>query len=363
VCPIGNIKDPKRHSGTVRLTLQAHAKLAQLVRGTAYSILLTGGAGFIGSHLAEALLQKGLRLAIVDELNHFYSPEIKKANLAEVRQVGDFEFFQSDICDRYKLREAFEGAQPDIVVHLAARAGVLPSLKDPELYERVNVAGTLNLLELCREFKVPKFVFGSSSSVYGVAEQVPFKESNTELRPISPYAATKFSGEMLSFTYAHLYGLEVICLRFFTVYGPRQRPDLAIHKFTELIEAGSPIPIYGDGSTGRDYTFVSDIVSGLLAALEYHPESGVGNARFDIINLGNSHPVTLNQLVEMLETAVGKRAIRKQLPPQPGDVPITWADISKAKRLLGYDPQTPIEKGLAEFVSWFRRTNSRLKVV
>jgi UDP-glucuronate 4-epimerase len=303
-----------------------------------------------------------MRLTIVDELNNFYSPEIKKANLAAVRQLGAFEFFQCDICDRASLSEAFAAAQPDTVVHLAARAGVRPSLEDPALYQRVNVAGTLNLFELCREFKVPKFVFGSSSSVYGVAEQVPFKESNTELRPISPYAATKLSGEMMGFTYAYLYGLEVVCLRFFTVYGPRQRPDLAIHKFTELIEAGSPIPFFGDGSTGRDYTFVSDIVSGLLAAIEYHPERGVGNAKFDIVNLGNSHPITLNRLVEMLEEATGKRAIRKQLPPQPGDVPITWADISKAKQLLGYDPQTPIEKGLADFVSWFR-ANSWVKAV
>ena len=333
------------------------------MRGPGHSILLTGGAGFIGSHLAEALLQREMRVAIVDELNDFYSPEIKKANLAEVRQVGDFKFFQADICDRPRLRESFEEAHPDIVVHLAARAGVRPSLQDPGLYERVNVAGTLNLLDLCREFKVPKFVFGSSSSVYGVAEQVPFKESNTELRPISPYAATKLSGEMLGFTYAYLYGIEVTCLRFFTVYGPRQRPDLAIYKFTDLIEAGSSIPFFGDGSSGRDYTFISDIVSGLLAVLDFEPAICAGNAKFDIINLGNSHPVTLNQLVEMLEAATGKRALRKPLPPQPGDVPITWADISKAKRLLGYDPQTPIEKGLAEFVSWFRRTNSRLKEV
>jgi len=333
------------------------------VRGSGQRILLTGGAGFIGSHLAEALLQRGVGLGIVDELNHFYSPEVKKANLAEVRRGGEFDFFQCDICDQGRLREAFETVRPDAVVHLAARAGVRPSLEDPQLYERVNVAGTVNLLELCREFKVAKFVFGSSSSVYGVAEQVPFKESNTELRPISPYAATKLSGEMLAFTYAYLHGLEVICLRFFTVYGPRQRPDLAIHKFTEFIEGGSPIPFFGDGSSGRDYTFVNDIVSGLLAALEYHPESGVGNAKFDIMNLGNSHPITLNRLVELLEAATGKRAIRKQFPAQPGDVPITWADISKAKRRLGYDPQTSIEKGLAEFVSWFRRANSRLKAV
>ena len=326
-----------------------------------HKILLTGGAGFIGSSLAEALLQKGFPLAIIDELNNFYSPEIKKNNLSEIRRVGPFEFYPFDICDRLRMREVFEGFSPDVVIHLAARAGVRPSLEDPELYERVNVAGTLNLLELCREFKVRKFLFGSSSSVYGIADEVPFKESNTALRPISPYAATKLSGEMHSFTYSYLYGLEVICLRFFTVYGPRQRPDLAIHKFTELIETGKPIPFFGDGTSGRDYTYVDDIVRGLLGAIEYRPNPGIGGALFEIINLGNSHPVTLNGLVQMIEEATGRRAIRKPMPVQPGDVPITWADISKAKRLLGYEPLTPIEKGLAEFTSWYRDTRSQLK--
>jgi UDP-glucuronate 4-epimerase len=318
-------------------------------------VLLTGGAGFIGSHLAEALLRRGSRLSIVDELNDFYSPERKKANLAEVRQIGEFEFFQADICNKSHLREVFESFGPDTIVHLAARAGVRPSLQDPELYQRVNVAGTLNLLELCREFGVRRFIFGSSSSVYGVAERVPFSESNVELRPISPYAATKLSGEMLCFTYAYLYGLTAVCLRFFTVYGPRQRPDLAIHKFTRLLETDHPLPIFGDGLSGRDYTYVEDIVAGVLASLEYVPASGPGNSRFEIFNLGNSHPVRLVELVELLEKATGHRAIRQQLPEQPGDVPITWADISKAKRLLAYDPQTPIEKGLEQFVSWYRR--------
>ena len=328
-----------------------------------HNILLTGGAGFIGSSLAEALLQKGNRLAVVDDLNDFYSPEIKRANLAEVRKSGDFDFFHADICDMSQIRQAFASAQPEIVVHLAARAGVRPSLEDPVLYQRVNVGGTLNVLELCREFKVRKFVFGSSSSVYGVAEEVPFKESNTQLRPISPYAATKLSGEMLSFTYAFLYGLEVVCLRFFTVYGPRQRPDLAIYKFVDLLESGRTISVFGDGSSGRDYTYVDDIVSGVLAAINYSPEHEAGDAKFEIINLGNSHPVTLSRLIELLEEATGKQAICKQLPPQAGDVPITWADISKAKRLLGYQPLTPIEKGLSAFVDWFHRASFRLKAV
>jgi UDP-glucuronate 4-epimerase len=320
-----------------------------------HRILLTGGAGFIGSHLAEALLRRGSRLAIVDELNDFYPPELKQENLSEVRRAGNFEFFLTDICDQAALRGVFERIRPGMVIHLAARAGVRPSLADPGLYQRVNIAGTLNLLELSREFGVSRFIFGSSSSVYGVAERVPFTESNSELRPISPYAATKLSGEMLCFTYAYLYRLTAVCLRFFTVYGPRQRPDLAIHKFTELLETGRPLPIFGDGLSGRDYTYVGDIVSGVLAAMEYTPEAAPGNSHFDIINLGNSHPVRLAELVRLLERVTGCRAIRQQLPEQPGDVPITWADISKAKRLLGYDPQTPIEEGLEQFVAWFRR--------
>jgi len=305
--------------------------------------------------VAEALLRTGIQVAIVDELNDFYSPQRKEENLDEVRRSGTFEFVQQDICNEPPLHSLFESFRPDAVVHLAARAGVRPSLDNPALYERVNIAGTLNLLELCREYLVPRFVFGSSSSVYGVAERVPFAESNTELRPISPYAATKLSAEMLCFTYAYLYGLTAVCLRFFTVYGPRQRPDLAIHKFTGLLEAGEPLPIFGDGLSGRDYTYVEDIVAGVLASIDYVPESGPGNSRFEIFNLGNSHPIRLGELVELLEKATGRKAVRQQLPEQPGDVPITWADISKAKRLLGYDPQTPIEKGLEQFVSWYRR--------
>ena len=331
------------------------AKLPNSMSTNPRNVLLTGGAGFIGSHLAEALLRKGSGLSIVDDLNDFYSPERKKENLEQIRQVGDFEFFLADICDYSRLREIFERVRPNVIVHLAARAGVRPSLEDPRLYERVNIAGTFNLLELCREFEVPKFIFGSSSSVYGVAEKVPFAESNTELRPISPYAATKLSGEMACFTYAYLYGLAAVCLRFFTVYGPRQRPDLAIYKFTDLIEAGRPLPIFGDGSSGRDYTYVDDIVTGILAAMEYVPEPGPGNSRFEIINLGNSQPVKLSELVNLLEKVIGRKAIRQPMPEQPGDVPITWADVTKARRLLGYRPAFPIEKGLENFVSWFRR--------
>ncbi len=318
-------------------------------------ILLTGGAGFIGSHVAEALLRRGASLVIVDNLDGFYSPSRKKANLEEVRCAGPYEFVEADICEVEPLREIMARSKPEIVIHLAARAGVRPSIEHPRLYEHVNVAGTTNLLEVCREFGVSKFVFGSSSSVYGATSRVPFSEVQAELRPISPYAATKLAGEMLCYTYAHLFGLRVICLRFFTVYGPRQRPDLAIYKFTELLEAGKPLPVFGDGSTGRDYTYVDDIVAGVLAACDYEP-GGNGGAPFDVFNLGNSHPVKLIELTELLAKVTGRTVLRDQKPMQPGDVPITWADIAKADRLLGYRPTTQIETGLRKFVAWYRAT-------
>ena len=316
-------------------------------------ILLTGGGGFIGSHVAEALLRRSAQLSIVDTLDDFYSPEWKKANLEEIGRTGAFEFSQADICDPEAMRQVVALARPDVLIHLAARAGVGPSLRQARLYEHVNVAGTLNLLEVCRDLGVGKFIFGSSSSVYGATSRAPFSEDQIELRPVSPYAATKLAGELLCYTYAHLFALSVVCLRFFTVYGPRQRPDLAIHKFTALIEAVRPLPIYGDGSTGRDYTHVADIVAGVLAALDYQPR-GAGQAPFEVFNLGNSHPVKLNELVELLESATGKKAIRDRQPLQPGDVPLTWADISKAGRVLGYRPATPLTEGLRQFVDWYR---------
>jgi UDP-glucuronate 4-epimerase len=316
-------------------------------------VVLTGGAGFIGSHLAEALLRLGCQLTIVDKLDEFYSPAWKQANLDEIRRVGEFQFFPADICDVVQIREILSKARPDLIIHLAARAGVRPSIEQPHLYERVNIAGTLTLLDLCRELKIPQFIFGSSSSVYGASSHAPFSEEEIALRPISPYAATKLAGESLAYTYAHLFGLSVVCLRFFTVYGPRQRPDLAIHKFTALIEAGKPIPIFGDGSTGRDYTYIHDIVAGVLAAMDY--EVGFDSrVPFEIFNLGNSHPVMLRQLVELLEEATGKKAIVEQKPVQSGDVPLTWAEISKAGRLLGYQPRTQLTDGLQQFVAWYR---------
>ena len=322
-------------------------------------ILLTGGAGFIGSHLAEALLLRGAQLTIVDALDDFYSPQRKRANLDEVRRRGAFQFEQADICDVDRMREIFAARQTDAVIHLAARAGVRPSIEQPRLYERVNVAGTLNLLELCREFRVPRFVFGSSSSVYGADSPVPFSEEQLTLRPISPYAATKLAGELLAYTYAHVWGLQIVCLRFFTVYGPRQRPDLAIHRFTELVERGEPLPIFGDGSSARDYTYVDDIVVGILAALDYKfaeraSAPSAAGAAFEIFNLGNSSPVRLDELVAAIERATGRTAARRVLPLQVGDVPITWADISRAERMLGYKPQVPLAEGLNRFVEWFR---------
>ena len=314
-------------------------------------ILLTGGAGFIGSHVAEALIRRGAQLSIVDNLDDFYAPSRKRFNLEEISKVGTYEFFETDVRDEAALRKVAEKVQPEIVIHLAARAGVRPSIEQPALYESVNVGGTVNLLEICRELRVERMIFGSSSSVYGITNSVPFREDDPKTRPISPYAATKLSAELMCYTYAHLYGLTTICLRFFTVYGPRQRPDLAIHKFIALIEAGKSIPVYGDGSMGRDYTYVDDIVAGVIASLECVPAATVP---FEVFNLGNCRPVRLAELIVKLEVATGTKALQERLPDQPGDVPITWANIDKAKRLLGYSPQTSMEEGLRNFVAWYR---------
>jgi len=318
------------------------------------TVLLTGGAGFIGSHLAEALLRKGARLTIVDCLDSFYSPAWKRANLEDVRKAGPFDFAEVDICDFAALRTAVERAKPEVLIHLAARAGVRPSIEQPRLYEQVNLAGTVNLLELASEFSIPRFIFGSSSSVYGATSRAPFTEDHVEGRPISPYAATKLSGELLCYTYAHLYNIAIVSLRFFTVYGARQRPDLAIHKFIALLEAGKPIPVFGDGTTGRDYTYVDDIVAGVLASMDYKLPPGVP---YDVFNLGNSSPVTLNEMIAAIERATGKQAVREQKPLQPGDVPLTWADVSKASRLLGYKPSTPLALGLEKMVAWYRKAD------
>ncbi|HEY7338278.1 MAG TPA: NAD-dependent epimerase/dehydratase family protein [Bryobacteraceae bacterium] len=315
--------------------------------------LITGGAGFIGSHLAERLIREGCEVAIVDELNDFYSPKLKCANLEAVKGAARGRlapFFQADICDEAAMADVFDRVEPEMVIHLAARAGVRPSLEQPLLYERVNVHGTAVLLEECRKKGIKHFIFASSSSVYGAASRAPFREDDPVCRPISPYAATKLAGEAICHTYSHLYGMRVVCLRFFTVYGPRQRPDLAIRKFTDLIERGEPVPVFGDGSSSRDYTFIQDIVNGVVAATRY-------NCAYEIFNLGNSHPENLLDLIRALEEAIGKRAEIRWLPDQPGDVPITYADIGKAARLLSYSPQTPFRQGICEFVEWRRAVN------
>jgi UDP-glucuronate 4-epimerase len=314
------------------------------------SVLVTGGAGFIGSHLVGRLLAEGLwRVHVVDDFNDFYYPSLKRANVAPHLNHPDFRLHEADIRDLAALERVFAADSFDTVVHLAARAGVRPSLREPLLYAETNITGTLNLLELSRRRGVGQFVFGSSSSVYGENEKVPFSEDDPVFKPISPYAATKAAGELLCHTYSHLWGLRSVCLRFFTVYGARQRPDLAIRKFAALISEGRPIPVFGDGTTRRDYTYVDDIIAGVRAAMDYRA------SLYEVINLGESRTVELRELIALLEREIGRAAIIERQPPQPGDVPRTFADISKARRLLGYDPQTPIEEGIRCFVEWHKR--------
>ncbi|MDT7808386.1 MAG: UDP-glucuronate 4-epimerase [Acidobacteriota bacterium] len=313
------------------------------------NVLVTGGAGFIGSHLVERLLGEGAwRVSVVDDFNDFYDPALKRRNVAPYVRRADFTLHEADIRDRAALEAIFKESEFDCVVHLAARAGVRPSLAEPVLYVETNINGTLNLLELARAYGTRQFVFGSSSSVYGENEKVPFAEEDPVTRPISPYAATKAAGELLCHTYSHLFGVRCVCLRFFTVYGARQRPDLAIHKFARLISEGQPIPVFGDGTTRRDYTFVEDIIAGVRAAMDYR------ESPYEVINLGESRTVSLSELIGLLEKELSRDAIINPQPLQPGDVPQTFADISKARSLLGYDPQTPIEEGIRRFVEWFK---------
>ena len=314
------------------------------------NILVTGGAGFIGSHLVETLLAEEIwQVVVVDNFNDFYSPEIKRANVSAFLDNPRFTLYETDICEGERLNKIFAENRFDAIVHLAARAGVRPSLENAKLYNETNIGGTLNLLEAARAFEVKQFVFGSSSSVYGINSKIPFSEDDRIHQPISPYAATKAAGELLCYTFAHLYDIRCICLRFFTVYGARQRPDLAIHKFSKLIRAEKPIPVFGDGMTRRDYTYIDDIIQGVRAAIEYD-RSG-----YEIFNLGESETVELKYLIELLEKNLGKKAVIDRKPMQPGDVPVTFADISKARELLGYNPQTKIEDGIAKFTEWFLR--------
>jgi UDP-glucuronate 4-epimerase len=313
------------------------------------NVLITGGAGFIGSHLVERLLAEGgWRITVVDDFNDFYDPAIKRENVRLRLTNPDYKLIAADIRDYEALSQAFADTNFDCIVHLAARAGVRPSLKEPRLYVETNINGTLNLLELARAHGVRQFIFGSSSSVYGMNSKVPFSEDDPIFNPISPYAATKAAGELICHSYAHLYDMRTVCLRFFTVYGARQRPDLAIHKFARLISAGEPIPVFGDGTTRRDYTYVDDIIAGVRAAIDYD------QSKYEVINLGESRTVELRELISLIEKALDRNAEIDRQPPQPGDVPQTFADISKARRLLSYNPQTQIEEGIAKFVEWFR---------
>ena len=313
------------------------------------NFLVTGGAGFIGSHVCERLLHDGHRVWAFDDLNGFYDPQIKRRTLADIQSLGKpFTFVHGDLADAGAVNTLFAATKFDQVIHLAARAGVRPSLEQPALYQRVNVEGTVNLLEAARKAGVKKLTLASSSSVYGVNSKVPFSESDPIVSAISPYAASKLACEALGHVYHHIYGLDIAMLRFFTVYGPRQRPDLAIHKFTKLIDAGKPIPVFGDGSTARDHTFVTDILEGIIACTK--KEFG-----FEIFNIGESQVIRLDQLIGLIESALGKKAVIDRQPLQPGDVPITFADISKAQRLLGYQPQVKAEKGIPLFVDWFQK--------
>jgi UDP-glucuronate 4-epimerase len=313
------------------------------------NFLVTGGAGFIGSHVCERLLQTGHAVWTVDDLNDFYAPALKQRNLDALQALGKpFTFVKGDLTYQPVLDRLFAKTKFDQIIHLAARAGVRPSLREPALYQRVNVEGTVKLLETARRHGVKKVTLASSSSVYGVNAKVPFSEDDPIFSPISPYAASKLACEALGHVYHHVYGLDVVMLRFFTVYGPRQRPDLAIHKFARLLWDGQPLPMYGDGSTARDYTYVTDIIEGVMAVTQ--KEFG-----YQIFNLGESQTVKLSYLISLLEQALGKKAILDRQPPQAGDVPITFANIGKARSLLGYSPGVKIEQGIPLFVEWFRQ--------
>lgn len=313
-------------------------------------ILLTGHAGFIGSHLAEHFLEAGHDVVGLDNRDPFYDPALKERNLNRARDYAGFEDLSADLRDP----EAYARIPDDVdtVVHMAALAGVRPSIRDPDRYQDVNVGGSTRLLEFARARDVARFIFASSSSVYGNNRKVPFAEEDRVDRPISPYAATKKAGELLAHTYAHLFGLRMICLRFFTVYGPRQRPDLAIHKFARLLAAGSSIPMFGDGTTRRDYTYIDDIVQGVEGALRWTVDAGDGE--YEIVNLGESRTVALSEMIRIVGEEMGVEPDIERLPPQPGDVEQTWADISRARELLGYDPSTDFREGVRRFVEWLR---------
>lgn len=313
------------------------------------NVLVTGGAGFIGSHLCERLLTKGDFVTCIDNFNNYYDPQIKRKNLELCLKHSEFSLVEDDILNFEAMDELFSKNKFDMVVHLAARAGVRPSIEQPRLYQQVNVEGTGNLLELCVQYNVPKIVMASSSSVYGNNKKVPFSEDDNVDFPVSPYAATKKACELLGYTYHHLHGLAVTCLRFFTVYGPRQRPDMAIHKFTKLIDQGQEVPFFGDGSSRRDYTYITDILDGIEKSMQ-------NCSAYHIYNLGESQTIQLSDLLRQIESALGKKAVLNRMPNQPGDVNITYADIRKAKSELNYAPEVSVEEGIPLFVDWYQKT-------
>ena len=319
------------------------------------NILVTGAAGFIGSHACEHFIKQGHNVTGLDNFDNFYSINLKNINLSSIKEDPKFNFYKGDIRDSKILDLLFSSSQIDVVVHLAAKAGVRPSIESIAEYYDVNVNGTVTLLESMKTHDVKKMLFASSSSIYGNNSKVPFSESDFVDNPISPYASTKKSGELLCHVYTHLYNFDITCLRFFTVYGPRQRPDLAIHKFTRLIDQEKPIPFYGDGSTSRDYTFIDDIVNGINCALNHLD-------KYKVYNLGESKVIDLKKLVETIENSLGKKATLNKLPFQPGDVKITFADISKAKKEIGYNPKYDLETGIKKFIEWYRSNKSILTI-
>lgn len=319
------------------------------------NVLVTGGAGFIGSNLINKLIEDpNLRVTCLDNFDPFYNPKVKKENIKPFLKNPSFNFIQADIRNFPKLKSKLT-KKFDIIIHLAAKVGIGPSLVDPKIYTEVNIGGTQNLLELAKKLKCKQFIFASSSSVYGINPNVPWREDDSVLMPISPYASTKISGELLGHVYSYLNNIRFIGLRFFSVYGPKQRPDLVIHRFTKLISEGKAINIFGDGKTKRDYTFIDDVVSGIVATLDY------SSSQYEIINLGNNEPVELLKLVQVLEKVLGKKAIINKLPKQLGDPQITFADISKAQRILNYQPRTSLFNGLQRYISWFKGQNEKSK--
>jgi len=317
-------------------------------------ILVTGGAGFIGSHLVDRLIEEGHQLSVIDNFNDFYDPQIKRDNISA--HLDQINLIEGDICDSTLVDTLFAKEKFDCVMHLAARAGVRPSIENPQLYIESNIIGTHNLLSAAKKNAVQRFIFASSSSVYGVRDDPPFAESDPVERTISPYAASKLAGEQLCSNYAHLYDMEVICLRFFTVYGPRQRPDLAISKFTRLLLEDRPIDQYGDGSTARDYTYVGDIINGVMGAFAYQFSNG---ENYGVYNLGGNRVIKLSELITAIESTLDKKATINQLPEQAGDVRLTYASIDKSKAAFGYSPQTSLEEGVASFVQWYQEQSKK----